>query len=98
MTDCKNCLHVAVCARYSATGGMVRKCQHFAADIDDGSKWIPVTELLPKLFENVVVFDSIAGEVRIAFVTEDSWWGVRRGGKVTHWMPLPEEPKGEDND
>lgn len=30
MATCKECLHVAVCGRYAATGGRVRDCEHFA--------------------------------------------------------------------
>ena len=44
MATCKECLHVAVCGRCVATGGRVRDCEHFAG----GSRWIPVTERLPK--------------------------------------------------
>lgn len=26
---CKNCLHIAVCGKYQATGGHVRNCKHW---------------------------------------------------------------------
>ncbi len=29
MVACKECLHLAVCGRYTATGGNVRECKHF---------------------------------------------------------------------
>ena len=29
MIDCKNCLHVEVCGKYSATGGYIRNCKYF---------------------------------------------------------------------
>lgn len=29
MATCKECLHVAVCGRYAATGGRVRDCEHW---------------------------------------------------------------------
>ena len=56
-------------------------------------KWIPVTERLPELWEDVIAFDSKNGEIQFAAMCEDMWLGVRMSGKVTHWMPLPEPPK-----
>ena len=29
ITMCNNCIHKAVCAKYTATGGHVNKCEHF---------------------------------------------------------------------
>ena len=98
---CKNCLHVAVCARYSATGGMVKKCQHFATDNNDGSKWIPISERLPK-HEDVALCLITNGRQDILQFdeVENLWvgqqWAYRRHA-VTHWMPMPEAPKGEDD-
>lgn len=31
MANCKICLHAAVCSRRIATGGLVKKCEHFLA-------------------------------------------------------------------
>ena len=56
-------------------------------------RWIPVTERLPKLFENVLVFEARHQEVTMAYKTRDSWTGVVMNGTVTHWMPLPTPPK-----
>lgn len=49
MASCKECLHIAVCGRYSATGGHVKECEHFAGDRNAPSKWIPVTERMPEV-------------------------------------------------
>ena len=58
------------------------------------SKWIPVSERLPKEFENVLVYDSSDGMVEEAFITRhNEWVGVPMSDTVTHWMPLPEPPK-----
>ena len=35
---CKECLHIEVCGRYSATGGHVRECRHFVTDTNVGGK------------------------------------------------------------
>ena len=37
MTTCKECLHIAVCGRYTATGGNVRECKHFVTDNNVGN-------------------------------------------------------------
>ena len=58
--------------------------------------WIPVTERLPKredanLYESVLAINKEDGVSR-------SWiWDVVADyhEKFTHWMPLPEAPKGE---
>lgn len=98
MTDCKNCLHVAVCARYSATGGMVKKCQHFAEDINVHT-WISVTERLPNEWEDVLVYSSCDFCCVAVWlgIKEKNWWRERfthiKFDTVTHWMPLPEAPK-----
>lgn len=59
--------------------------------------WIPVTERLPKLYINVLVFDS--GHVVCAhfdMVFGKPLWiqcDEQDCIGVTHWMPLPEGPK-----
>ena len=68
-------------------------------------KWIPVTERLPEYFGTfLVAIDEVHGEKRISVDAADfdperkSWttWNYFCAGyKVTHWMPLPEPPKGE---
>lgn len=63
----------------------------------DNSKWIPVTERLPVCGERVLVLvDSCA--VFEAYLSISHKW-VRYGSfwidGVTHWMPLPEPPKGD---
>ena len=53
-------------------------------------KWIPVADRLPDVGVEVLVYSEIVG------ICVDYYDGDLFGySDVTHWMPLPEPPKGE---
>ena len=59
--------------------------------------WIPVTERLPEIDEEVLVvavndFDADEKWVSISWLDKDNQWPY---AIVTHWMPLPKPPKEE---
>lgn len=60
-------------------------------------KWIPVTERLPAENTRVLVWltDIVGAYTKMDTdrLKNNRW--VRWGQYVTHWMPLPEPPKGE---
>ena len=60
-------------------------------------KWIPVSERLPEEFEDVLVYRSTGCEVDCCVSRTKAYWSYDTvsGYAVTHWMPLPEPPKGE---
>ena len=70
-----------------------------------GSKWIPVTERLPSLHEDVLMYFKDDDNMAVGYlddVDEDRtmWSAYSDGGyytdcdfEPTHWMPLPEPPK-----
>ena len=64
-------------------------------------EWISVDERLPMYGELVLVssMDKITkkhGWFYLASYDEErKWWNGASFGRVTHWMPLPEPPKGE---
>lgn len=67
---------------------------------DSVQRWIPVTERLPE--DSVAVnLHTRSGVVGTGFYNKytKNWWQWYSGGSifvdVTHWMPLPETPKGE---
>lgn len=70
----------------------------------DALKWIPVTKWLPEVDEPVLCFDShnrifmgayLGAEYKKGVACfRDAAVGFGRG--TTHWMPLPEPPKGEE--
>ena len=80
----------------------------FATDNNVGDKWIPVTERLPKPYMDVITlrknlfseeYQSCGLEyITIKGIADIPTWSkdnVTWKTKVTHWMPLPEPPKGE---
>ena len=72
-------------------------------DNNVGNKWIPVTERLParRFFVLVFTVDKIVGEAILDTDERFYWSNTDEFAEplfVTHWMPLPEPPKEEDND
>ena len=60
----------------------------------DAVKWIPVTERLPE--ENTEALAYRSGNIAVEFRWATYWENdVLSNYPVTHWMPLPEPPKGE---
>ena len=60
-------------------------------------KWIPVSERLPEKYKEVLVHRLTGCEVTCCIDTKNrKWFGDEICCyDVTHWMPLPEPPKGE---
>lgn len=88
---------------YKATEDFARRLIGHAkpvTDIYDGCKWIPVTKRVPE--DSVAVnLHTRSGVVGTGFYDKytKSWVQWYSGGSlfadVTHWMPLPEAPKGD---
>ena len=61
--------------------------------------WISVTERLPESGKESVLIALLWGEVDIGWCEDDRWRSEfvneYEDGEVTHWMPLPQPPKGE---
>ncbi len=60
-------------------------------------QWIPVTEMLPENLENVLVrtWGVMIGWYDCECLRWRSDYFTFNKNEVTHWMPLPEPPKGE---
>ena len=61
----------------------------------DAHRWIPVTERLPE--DRKMVLAAVDGVVCVAFYGNYMWEEVGTYSILypTHWMPLPQPPKGE---
>ena len=93
--ECTKCIHKAVCKTAESCDGYVSGCEHFKGG------WISVKDRLPE--EDVRVLVWLSDEVdayttvRMRIDTDrrhNSRW-VRWNRYITHWMPLPQPPKGE---
>lgn len=64
-------------------------------------QWISVKERLPRNYIEVVVFDAIGKGMFLGAIGSSGEWeipGYRTDAfNFTHWMPIPEPPKGEND-
>ena len=62
-------------------------------------EWIPIKDRLPKNEKEDVLIALRWGMVDIGWYEEGKWSSEfvneYEDGEVTHWMPLPQPPKGE---
>ena len=84
-----------------ATDHLIAHGVTFATDNNVGDKFVPTAERLPDEFAQFlcVVIRPIMGgkyvrEFRVLWCDYDHSWNCE-DLIVTHWMPLPEPPKGE---
>ena len=79
------------------------RCREQEADIEELLKereWVSVNDRLPDNANGVIVCDEFGFVYPACYYTFDKCWmysftDERCGHKITHWMPLPEPPKGE---
>ena len=67
-------------------------------------EWIPVEDRLPEPFTSVLAYvpsESPLPLVHESYLVDETLWvcilerRLWKDGAVTHWMPMPEPPKGE---
>ena len=65
----------------------------------DKSKWISVKERLPERYKYVLLWDAMDRDIFMGILNDKREWycpGYQdEPFDITHWMPLPEKPKGE---
>lgn len=90
---CKNCGHYRVCKNESNYRLL---CPDYIEPVLHG-KWISCAEKLPEETGRYLVCDRLDERVRIEYfyASCNLGWAGAQAYKITHWMPLPEPPKGE---
>ncbi len=65
-------------------------------EIDRFNTWISVSERLPEVGKKVIVARDEKVEQGV-YLGVNGWWKVygTNTKSVTHWMPMPQPPKGE---
>ena len=83
-------------------GGLEEKiADHLIANGVTVQEWVSVEDRLPEKGEEVLVFDTRENWTGFAWLRPDETWTALGFdfpfdlGEVTHWMPLPEPPKGD---
>lgn len=68
----------------------------FTEDVAPRAEWISVRERLPEQYGLFLIADD-KGNMEVASWTKQFGWfsGGNRVKRVTHWMPLPDPPKGD---
>ena len=78
--------------------GFIEKiADHMIANGVTVQKWIPVSDMLPRFMQIVLVTDG-KHVYKAALNTKNKWIGDYINSmtfKATHWMPMPQPPKGE---
>lgn len=91
------------CSKGTGDCGYIREMVQKLADYEDKEEqggWIPVSERLPDVGAEVLVFTEGYDEVGIAWRYDDEGWRSNEfpfgfSKYVVAWMPLPEQYKGE---
>jgi hypothetical protein len=69
---------------------------HLIANGVTVQEWISVKDRLPEEGGSYLVFSSKSKTVFTAHYWQGDRWANRANGQfITHWMPLPQPPKGE---
>jgi hypothetical protein len=104
MARCEECVHYEVCLKFADVriilcGGKANeRCKLFkpTADVAPRAEWISVEERLPDENGRFLTVDKI-GDMMVCYWEKHFGWFaiVCNKNAITHWMPLPEPPKGD---
>lgn len=93
-TDCDFELDRKKTAENLYTAGYRKRSEGIANNATATSEWISVDERLPDEQGHFLIVDK-EGQMNTAFYTPRfGWFSHFRIKNITHWMPLPEAPKG----
>lgn len=89
--ECSKCIHKEVCKTAESCDGYVSGCKHFKEG------WISVKDRLPEYEEPVMGWDAEMRDMGIVNFIYGKFFDILDMSEtnVTHWMHLPQPPKGE---
>ena len=91
---CIEYLKISMADHLLANGVRLKENQ---ATSDENKRWIPVTERLPERGQEVIVFSG--GYLKPNVFAYHFWSSEFNSWQgITHWMPMPEFPREDDND
>ena len=98
MTDMREKLKKLLMQKGFGVEGATIAADHLIANGVTVQEWIPVSERLPE--KDTYTLVTTDGVVISAYWHNDRFYGfsakgIATVGGVTHWMPLPQPPKGE---
>ena len=94
---CHSFMSCAECDHYGEHDGNCRNTYIAESLIASGvtvQEWISVNDRLPEKNTDVLIYN-IEEYIGSDFLTKDGKWFWNEELPPTHWMPLPEPPKGE---
>lgn len=75
---------------------IARIADHLIAHGVTVQEWIPVKERLPEVNERILIYEPRkAGYSDFDICIARGWYCISKLHEVTHYMPIPEPPKGE---
>ena len=72
----------------SKANARAKKAEAELAVLREQTRWIPVSEMLPEVIEQVLCYAPHYHSIEVR-------WTDQLGEAVTHWRPLPEPPEEE---
>lgn len=95
---CQSCFHQKICPEYHP---QTYSCVNHIDEVDVAPRaaWISVDERLPDGNGRFLTVDK-NGDMMVCYWEKRFGWfaSVCNKNAITHWMPLPEPPKGASND
>ena len=91
MTLCEKCLHAEVCAIRDGHDEGDERALTYCSDFQG---WISVKDRVPDRQGQFLITDEECGVMVALWMKQLGWISYLRATKITHWMPLPEPPKG----
>ena len=99
---CCDCIHGdGQCCDYSENETCKRRKEDGSCwEPYNAGQWISVKDRLPESSGSYIVYSGKSGTVFTAhfWARDNRWSGRSLNLTITHWMPLPEPPKGDEDD